>query len=417
MKIKKEFLLIVMIAVLSNLVFSEYVKVKSPNGGEQWELGTEKTITWEKSGSYTKFRIVLQKNNVRVGDIAWVNNPDKTSYKWEKVGEYINGSAAAGNDYKIRIRGYLSNGGSKIDDSDSNFKITEKNTPKFQVSNIKKKKRVTDINITPSGGKYKTGQKLQINWKTNWKTHKVFLLELFNDNGMIFKRGLGKSKPGYMNFVWTIPGNILEGFYTIRITTRESTQLVRGLSGKFQISWAYKDKASFFLIIPKIDNRMGIRKKGDVTYNICKLLSRQNERAPDPGEIRVGYSSYIWGKGANQCFCYYRSHVLFDLTNIPKDGIIKEAKLKFDKNFGPCKATPIIFVLNQKWNKSGNPEGLKGHHANPEDFRKIVKKWLLFPKANYGLRFTGRGGGKVDDVCLLYLSNVRLILRIRERIK
>jgi len=40
MKIKKKFLLMVLIAVLSNLVFSLSIEVKSPNGGELWNSGS-----------------------------------------------------------------------------------------------------------------------------------------------------------------------------------------------------------------------------------------------------------------------------------------------------------------------------------------------------------------------------------------
>lgn len=135
LKIKKEFLSVILLVFFSSLVFSEFVwsfvKVKLPNGGESWQLGSEKLIKWEKSGNFTKFQIILRKANIRVGDIARDLDANTTSYLWEKVGEYIGGNVAAGSDYKIRVRGYLPVG-SKIDDSDLDFSITEKNTLRFQ---------------------------------------------------------------------------------------------------------------------------------------------------------------------------------------------------------------------------------------------------------------------------------------------
>ncbi len=143
MKIKKKFLLVILLVFVSSLMFSASVKVKSPKGGESWQLGSAKLIKWEKSGNFTKFRIILCKDNKRVGDIALDLSPNSTSYLWKKVGEYKGGNVAAGSNYKIRVRGFLANG-SVIDDSDSFLIFNQSASAKSEVNKPTSKAIIED---------------------------------------------------------------------------------------------------------------------------------------------------------------------------------------------------------------------------------------------------------------------------------
>jgi hypothetical protein len=95
---------------VSGQVFSASLKIKSPGGGESWQLGSEKSIAWEKSGSFSGFDIILYQGSTKVGVIVKNLDPNSTFFLWKKVGEFVGGTAVAGNDYKIRVKGFLSSG-------------------------------------------------------------------------------------------------------------------------------------------------------------------------------------------------------------------------------------------------------------------------------------------------------------------
>ncbi|MCK4761038.1 MAG: hypothetical protein KAW12_02490 [Candidatus Aminicenantes bacterium] len=431
MKVKKIILLVISTVFFSSLMFSAYVKVKSPNGGETWQLGSEKLITWEKSGDYTHFRIILRKANKRVGDIALNLGPNSTSYLWKKVGEYIGGNVTAGSDYKIRVRAYFPNG-VESDDSDLNFSIISKSKSRFKTGRRKKGQAIVKkIRVlSPKGGNYETGQKLPISWTTNWKTgsRDIFYLDLYSGSGKKFKRNIGKSKPGFRSLNWPIPGDVWPEFYTIRVSQGNC----KALSGRFHISRSYAGKPKFYIIKGKVVNGWRINKydPNDGTgYSECKKRREQEDSDPGPGVIRVGYSTYrIYDYEESEfswCYNYYRSFVYFNLKSAPRQGILVKAELKYNKQVGGCAYSARVYALDRKWGKNSSLFSVKAtYHADPADFRDVVNKWLAFPNANYGLVFVGpaektRDKGKTGYKrnCLLYYDNVRLVLTFKEQAK
>jgi frataxin-like iron-binding protein CyaY len=98
--------------------------VKSPNGGEEWAFDTYKNITWNTFGIKNKLRILLYKNNKKVGLIKKGILPN-ASCLW-KVGTFEGGVAAVGSDYKIKI---VEQGGALTDMSDKTFSINNSNYP------------------------------------------------------------------------------------------------------------------------------------------------------------------------------------------------------------------------------------------------------------------------------------------------
>ena len=89
-------------------VFAQNITVTSPNGGESWEAGMTRNITWTHSGipADKTVKIMLWKEGAKVGDIANnvpIGGSGSGTYPWT-VGAYIGGTAAPGTGYKIRVR-------------------------------------------------------------------------------------------------------------------------------------------------------------------------------------------------------------------------------------------------------------------------------------------------------------------------
>jgi hypothetical protein len=83
------------------------LRIISPNGGQNWNIGEYKYITWEASGFSTgvQGKIGLWQNNRKIGTIISnlsIQPSGSLGQRW-KVGDYQGGTAAAGSGYKIRI--------------------------------------------------------------------------------------------------------------------------------------------------------------------------------------------------------------------------------------------------------------------------------------------------------------------------
>jgi len=78
------------------------ITVTSPNGGENWTLGTLHNITWNATGltGTEKLYIVLQQDGTNVALISKGVDPTIGTYSWD-VGDCIKGAVMAGSNYKI----------------------------------------------------------------------------------------------------------------------------------------------------------------------------------------------------------------------------------------------------------------------------------------------------------------------------
>jgi hypothetical protein len=260
MRIKTTFLLLVLLGFFSSIIVAsdDYIKVKSPNGGESWELESKQLIEWETSGKFKKFMIYLKKDGLRMGLIAELLNPGSPSFLWEKVGRYRKvgsykgGRVRPGSNYKILVIGLLTNDHYKGDESDHFFTITTPSSLNIRPERkppVELVKRIYDISISPPvvGYGYVTGQKLTITWKQTFHCSErdTLFFELWSGSKKAYKRALGKVTGAYSYFGWTIPGDIRSDYYTIKIKygkyqkflqVGSQPEEVSGFSAKFHIS-------------------------------------------------------------------------------------------------------------------------------------------------------------------------------------
>lgn len=94
--------------------------VKTPNGGESWQIGSTQAITWVAKSISGQLRIVLFKNGVKAGNIVNSIDPSLGTYSWT-VGSYIGGTATAGTGYQVQVRDIGTDAG---DRSDAAFTLT-----------------------------------------------------------------------------------------------------------------------------------------------------------------------------------------------------------------------------------------------------------------------------------------------------
>jgi len=108
------------------------ITVISPNGGENWLIGSNKTITWDCIGLTSTIKISLWKDGVLVGDITSNTlDPSLKSYSWI-AGKLLNGTmVAAGSGYTIKIK---ENGTAITDVSNASFTLTSNTPPQIWLS-------------------------------------------------------------------------------------------------------------------------------------------------------------------------------------------------------------------------------------------------------------------------------------------
>lgn len=83
---------------------SSFITVTSPNGGENWTVGSTRDITWDAAGITNTFKITLWQNGTYVGTIASKLAASARSFNWT-VGELANGvTVPAGSGYTVKIK-------------------------------------------------------------------------------------------------------------------------------------------------------------------------------------------------------------------------------------------------------------------------------------------------------------------------
>lgn len=171
-------------------VNSPYVKVKSPNGGEEFKYGEATKITWDSVG-VDKVSIGW---SVGQGSLNWIatNIPNSGSYDWEVIpGNMLDGQSK---EVKIQIIGYMTGTGSKTDDSDGYFTVKKANESVESTTNL-------ELRVDPN--KVLSGGMLKIRW--NNTSADYYMLGVGNcDSGEYTG---GKARPNLCTESERIPGD------------------------------------------------------------------------------------------------------------------------------------------------------------------------------------------------------------------
>ncbi len=141
---KKIILFILFGFVSVGMIYSAFIKIESPNGGEKWRLKQVRYISWQSEGVSRNLKITLWKDERLLGVIANDVSPDSDIHQWT-VGQYGNKLALPEGGYKIKIK--------------------EKGTPVTDMSNdsfeFLKEEEETDLSLSDCVIKDKSGKQVK----------------------------------------------------------------------------------------------------------------------------------------------------------------------------------------------------------------------------------------------------------------
>ncbi|MBI5102040.1 MAG: Ig-like domain-containing protein [Nitrospirae bacterium] len=185
---------------------NSWLNVTSPNGGEEWPLGSTRSIQWMYGGTPgDKVTIELYRNNLLDLSItpkyapAPVGTDGRGRYTWT-----LPMALTPGGDYSVRVTSATN--GAFTDTSDLSFTIVE---PAIRVT------YPSEAEVLTRGSSY------QIQWTYTGNPGSSVKIELYE--GGVYKNAIASSVPkgtnGSGSYQWTVPPTIAAGgSYRIRVT-------------------------------------------------------------------------------------------------------------------------------------------------------------------------------------------------------
>src|SRR5439155_1278117 len=155
--------------------------VTSPNGGEQWAVGSVKPITWTATGTVANVKLEYSKDNFATATVISASAPNTGSYTWT-IPDAISTTV------KVRVTDVSDPAAS--DTSDANFKIQGAFTL-----------------TTPNGGEaWKINTTRTVAWTTSGTVPNV-KLEYSKDNFVADVRVITASAANTGSYNWIVPDN------------------------------------------------------------------------------------------------------------------------------------------------------------------------------------------------------------------
>jgi hypothetical protein len=201
------------------------ITVTSPNGGENWQLGSTYAITWssakvgksnsdskEKRGYYV--RIELYKNGSYYSTITSSTYNDG-SYTWSIPSNYVESSY-----YKIKI--IDTSNSATYDYSNNYFSLSSTSTPSITVT-------------SPNGGEnWQLGSNHYITWSSS-NAGSYVRIELYKNGSYYTTITSSTSNDG--SYAWSIPSNYSESsYYKIKITDTSNSSTYDYSNSYFSLS-------------------------------------------------------------------------------------------------------------------------------------------------------------------------------------
>ena len=167
----------------------------TPNGGENWVLGTAQAITWSSKNIGANLKLELLKHGIVLGTIIENLAPATNSYAWT-AGQYSGGTAAPGSGYAIRIS---SMDGACTDTSDGTFTFLQAQL----------------IVSSPNGGEsWQANSTHDITWTANFTGGAT--IDLYKGGLLLSNIGTALSETGKLT--WTLSTTLIAAAdYKIRI--------------------------------------------------------------------------------------------------------------------------------------------------------------------------------------------------------
>jgi hypothetical protein len=382
-------------APMFGVVIKPTIKVNRPAIGEVWRIDTPQTVTWTKIGDMgPNVSITLLSSKENVAPRLVVNNaPNSGSYTIPAG--FFNGMPLSDSTLRVETTDHTVVGNSGV------FKLAPPPLNIPQLSYITVTEPVQD-------SRFQEGGKIAIRFESNNAQPFHFELVESGSKKKVMDSQVGSvQQQGDKTFLadWTLP----EWDYSIltKYRIRVSKGGIEGFSPAFVIQNVMKTT------VYEIPVTITINK---FEYRSHNVIGTFQDPDPGPGRLRLGYTH----KSRDDHFInnIYRSWVFFDLKSLQGKGLVTKAELKFSHYAGCNTFTPIVRLLNEKWN--GGAEELFNwiDHIgiNPSSLPvNRVSDWITKPDDNHGFVFVGPNETLVatdNDKCVGLYDNVKLVVEM-----
>ncbi len=314
------FILFVILFGVGSL-YPAQITVMSPNGGENWQIGSTHNITWNSSGITGNIGIKLFKNGKSLGYIVQSIPASTKIFRWT-ISKIIGiGSISAGSGYQIQIKksgvaGDLSNG-------------------KFTISSLKKSASIT-VTAPKAADTLYAGKSFNIRWEKTGSMDSNVIIEIYKNSIMQSNIVLKLTSTNSGSRFWNIPATFKPGKYQIRVKTSDNKY-----SGDSNIFNIQKSNKSDIEIIPGFNKPATFNKP---KYTLAKKYHPNvfiNEY-PDLKILNIKINS-------NKLVAKRAFSTLITLINIGGD-MVQNKKFYlnvFEKNSSFSSSTPILHRLRK----------------------------------------------------------------------
>lgn len=198
----------------ATIVVGDTIRVTSPNGGENWAVGSSKTVQWISTGTTALVNIELSLNSGQ-------NYTVPIAASQANTGSYIIPSVGSWDTTHARIRVYNAFDNSIIDQSDADFTIETTQLP-IEV-------------ITPNGGEvWPKGTQKNITWNADADILYVKIM-LSRDGGLTYTFPITGSTANDGVFEWNIPEESVSATCRIKVQHLTNPAVFDTSDSDFQI--------------------------------------------------------------------------------------------------------------------------------------------------------------------------------------
>ena len=258
------------------------IVVTSPNGGENWEVGTVQTISWASSLGSNQYDIYYSTNNGNSWN--YITYTYSTSYNWTIPDDVSD---------NCQIRIWDDDNTCVRDIGDANFSIIPP-TPVITVNN-------------PNSGTYYIGKSYNITWSSEYLASEFVSISFSYDNGSSWTE-LASITEDDGSYSWTIPENLSDECL-IRVTEYGNPAV-------------YDDSEVFSIVNPYISLSSP---NGGESFEGCESMTISWSRGGTSNYYRIEYSQNGGADWTTITSSYYisgNSYTWSTIHNISSDNCI-----------------------------------------------------------------------------------------------
>ncbi len=423
------------------------IKVTAPNGGESWQAGTAKQITWSPGSATGNVRIELYRNGTAAANKIGVINASVAasagSCAWT-VGTCQGCPAQTGSGYKVMV---IATTPALKDASDGPFTITPQGqggvgpqpgavaaaAPALSAAGVQAATPVAPIRILDPkhDTKWTVGMPGTVRWEAKPEVkYPLWLFLVTADHMPVMDMGkFGSQSNRVTQAQWTVTDNIYDGQYCVRITSADNVQYH---------SQAFTIVATTYRTVTapasEIVNRW--KRRSWITQSTLfgdEFVSPPITAVPDPVGTVIKYGYQRWYQdGANHGWILHRSFVRFDLSAITaslkhKTTVISAAITWQLAPGSPQACDGAVLGLEAALPNldalfgdafTNFPKRLLAPNGDPNAVNQLVQQWLDDPQRNYGTIFYGPNQGQLEEngQCVEFAYNAVLKLQLEEKL-